>query len=73
MWWGKDIQLNTSHGDVRRQMFTSPIFGSGLQREPYTGCDPADKHVRNTTENQEENSRSVPALSFSPWYVTSLC
>ena len=58
-WWGKDSWTRA----VRRQKFTSPIFGH----------DSADKYVRNTIENQEENSKSMSALSFMPRYVASLC
>ena len=57
-------QLNISHEDVRRRKFTSPNFGVALQRVPLTRRNPADKHVRNATENQEENSRSVSVLFF---------
>ena len=48
-------------------------FGGGLQRGLYTRRDPADKHVRTTAENQEENSRSVSTFSFSSRHVVSRC
>ena len=62
---GEDSQLNSNPNNVKKRTFTSPILGSELQRGSYTGRDPTDKYVRTATENQDENSRSVSALSFS--------
>ena len=38
--WGKNVLLNTSHEDERRQKFTSTKIWGGLR------CNPVDKHVR---------------------------
>ena len=53
----------------------APISGWAPKKEPHTRCEPVktkpvDKHVRTTTENQEENSRSVSVLSFLSWHVS---
>ena len=60
----------TSHKYVRKRNLTSSILGVGSEMRLYTRLDsvktePADKHVRTTSENLEENFRSVFALSFS--------
>ena len=49
-------------------------FGVSLEKEPHTRrkpvqMKPANKHAQSTTENQEENPRSVAALFLSSWYV----
>ena len=42
-WWGKDMQLNTSHEDVKSRKLTSPIFfgGGAPKRGLHTESDPA--------------------------------
>ena len=50
---GKDIELSINHKDVNESLRV-PYFGGAFQREPLTRRDSADKHVSNTTENQEK-------------------
>ena len=44
--------------------FTIPILGVGVHFKGGLRLDPADKHIRNTTENQEKKFK-VCLLSFS--------
>ena len=62
-WSGKDTPFNTSRKDVRRRGFARPIWRVGSGGGLYTL--EANELIRNITENREESSRSVPALSFS--------
>ena len=50
-----------------------PHFRWSFERRFHIRHEPMNKHAQTTTENQEENSRSVYALSFSSWLVDSLC
>ena len=67
--------MNSSYEDVRTDdnLLSWALKSSHTHtwREPVK-TKPADKNIRATTENQEENSTSVTALSFSSWDV-SLC
>ena len=71
-WWGKTDSWTQAAKMWGGETLWSPFFGGGFQKNPYPGRNPVDEHVRNTTENQEENSRSMSSLSFSLWYVASL-
>ena len=73
-WWEdarRKKQVNTSHENIKRWKFTRPILGVGSEKVPYTRCNCVK--TKSTTENHEENSRSVSFLAFSSWYVVSLC
>ena len=71
-WWAKD-RWTRGTKIWGRENLRAPFLRFEIQKESYIGRDPKDKHLRNTTENQKENSRSMSALSFSSWYVASLC
>ena len=68
-WWGKYVQLNTNHEDVRRRKFTSPTFWGVLSQEIFT----LDVTQRTSMLNQGKNSRSLSTPFFSPCYFSYIC
>ena len=72
-WWGKDTHLNTSHEDVRTQKFMNPIFMGGLQKELYTLDATQRSSMLELQQKTRKKIQGLSALSFSLWYVVSLC
>ena len=60
IWWGKDVSEYYS-GQCEDNQKLWPLRGSHT-RHKHVKMKPANKHIRTTTENQEENSWSVSVL-----------
>ena len=72
--WGKDSELKTRYGNVRTAESCGPHFEvtskkSSHSRRTAVETKPANKFVWTTTENQEENSRSVIALFLHEMFL----
>ena len=67
-WWGKSVQLNTSH-DLRRRKFTSPILRGWCSKGSFRLDATQWTSVLVVQQKTWKNLRSVSALFF----ITRIC
>ena len=74
---GKDSELKTRYSNGKTTEVCGSHFGmssekGSLARRAVMETKPTNNYVRTATENPIEKSRSVSALSLSPWHCFSL-